>query len=627
MDVVEVKTMHFLKAFFKNFKFTNEYFKYAMILIITFIIKVSYFNFSTGMPFNKIKYILVTVCVFFLVLTLLYRSRKWYLGVSGLITVIMFGDLLYFRYFNDFLSVKLMNQATFVGSVTSIILSIVKATDVLLFVDLVAFFFITKAKGPLKLYTHKLTFIMTIIILPSIILSISFSSIYTGIKKYEFFNYHVYDILSLDTENNQLTSSERSALIESQKAVHSDSTSGKYFGLAKDRNVIVVQIESLQNELIGKFYEGQEITPNINKIMAKDSIYFSNYYQQLGKGNTSDAEFTTLNSLYPITSGNTYNVYEKNGFYGLPWIMREHGYSASSYHGYTAGFWNRENIYPQIGFEKSYFEDNYIMGEKIVFGLDDHDFFEQSIPYMKEKGEKSFSFLVTLSSHKPFEIPEDKRWINLKPEDDNFFGHYLQAVHYMDDAFGKFIESLKAEGMYDNSVIIFYGDHYGIGMEDEVALERMENFIGSTYTHEDMFNIPLVVHIPNSGINETVDVTGGQIDFLPTTLNLLGIKNEYLILGKDLLNTEEGFVASQTFMEKGSFIDNDVVFKIARDGVFENSIAYDRDTHEPVSLEQCRAGYERAIFEINLSKKITESDSVISIVTEFQRKEGKYDIN
>lgn len=623
---MEAKTMHFLKEFFRNIKFTNEYFKYAIILIFTFIIKVSYFNFSTGMPFNKIKYILVTVCVFFLVLTLLYRAKKWYLGVSGLITLIMFGDLLYFRYFNDFLSIKLMNQATFVGSVTSIIFSIIKATDILLFVDLIAFVFITKAKGPLQLYTHKISFIMMIIILPSIILSISFSSIYTGIKKYEFFNYHVYDIISLDTENNQLSSSERNALVDSLRTVHRESASGNYFGIAKDRNVIVVQVESLQNELIGKFYNGQEITPNINKILGKDSIYFSNYYQQLGKGNTSDAEFTTLNSLYPITSGNTYNVYEKNGFYGLPWIMREHGYSASSYHGYTASFWNRMNIYPQIGFENSYFSDDYVMGEKIVFGLDDHDFFDQTIPYMKEKGEKSFSFLVTLSSHKPFELPEDKRWIALQPEDDNFFGHYLQSVNYADDAFGKFIESLKAEGMYDNSVIIFYGDHFGIGMEDEVALERMEAFMGSDYTHEDMFNIPLVVHIPNSGVQETVDITGGQIDFLPTTLNLLGIKNEYLILGQDLLNTEDGFVASQTFMEKGSFIDNDVVFKIARDGVFENSTAYDRDTHEPVSLELCREGYERAIFEINLSKKITESDSVFSIVTELQNKDGKYEL-
>ena len=609
---------------FNKIEFKNEYFKYAILMIFAFIIKVSYFNFSTGMPFSKIKYIVVTVSVLFLVLAVFSRARKWYIGISTIMTIIMFGDLLYYRYFNDFLSVKLVNQATFVGSVTSIIFSIIKVTDIILLVDLIAFIFITKSKGPMRLFRYKLSFIFTIIVLPSIILSISFSSIYTGIKKYEFFNYHVYDIISLDPENSKLTSDERVQLVDNLRDVHRESTSGNYFGVAKDKTVILVQIESLQNEMVNKFYNGQEITPNINKIIAENSIYFKNYYQQLGKGNTSDAEFTSLNSLYPITSGNTYNVYENNGFYGLPWIMREHGFSTTSYHGYVANFWNRVNIYPQIGFEESKFDENYVMGEKIVFGLDDHDFFKQSVPMIKEKGPNSFHFLVTLSSHKPFDLPEDKKWITLAPEDENFFGHYIQSLHYMDHAFGEFIEELKAEGLYDSSVIIFYGDHFGIGMEDEAVKERMEAFIGSEYTHEDMFNVPLVIHLPNSGISETVTMTGGQIDLLPTILNVLGINNEYLALGKDLLNTTDGFVASQTFMEKGSFIDNEKVFQIARDGVFENSYAYDRDTHEPIDIELCREGYERAIYEINLSKKITESDSVMSIIGELKNSDSNY---
>lgn len=478
---------------------------------------------------------------------------------------------------------------------------------------------ISKSKGTLQVFKHKISFVLTLIILPTIILSISFSSIYTGIKKYEFFNYHVYDIISLDPENSKLTSEERSDLVETMKEVQVKSTTGNYFGIASEKSrVIVIQIESLQNEMINKSYNGQEITPNINKFIKENSIYFTNYYQQLGKGNTSDAEFTSLNSLYPIISGNAYNVYENNGFYGLPWIMRENGYNATSYHGYVASFWNRENIYPHLGFEDSKFEDDYVMGEKIVFGLDDHDFFKQSIPMIKEKGEKSFHFMVTLSSHKPFDLPEDKKWITLDPEDDNFFGRYIQSLHYMDHAFGQFIEELKTEGLYDDSVIIFYGDHFGIGMEDELVKERMENFLGREYTFEDMFNVPLVIHVPNSGISQVMDISGGQIDFLPTVLNVLGIENNYLTFGQDLLNAEEGFVTSQTFMEKGSFIDNDVVFQIARDGVFENSKAYDRDTHEPVDIENCREGYERAILQVNLSKKVTESNTLISIVNEIQ---------
>lgn len=612
---------------FHKFKLTNEYTKYAIILIFTYIIKVMYFNFSTGMPLDKIKYCIVTVSVLVLLLTLLYRVRKGYIGVSIFITILMFGDLLYYRYFNDFLSVKLMNQATFVGSVTSIIFSIVRVTDLLLFVDIIAFIMITRSKGTLKLFNHKLSFILTIIILPTIILSISFTSVWTGIKKYEFFNYHVYDLISLDPENNEMTSEIHNQLIDDMRQIHRESTYGDYFGIAKDRkNVIVVQIESLQNAMVNAFYNGQEITPNINKIINQDSIYFSNYYQMIGKGNTSDAEFTTLNSLYAITSGNTYNVYEKNSFYGLPWIMRDHGYSASSYHGYEASFWNRVNIYPQEGFEDSHFDTDYVLGEKIGFGLDDHDFFDQTVPMIKAKEGKNFNFLVTLSSHKPFELPEDKKWITLDVDDENFFGHYIQSLHYMDDAFGKFIEDLKKEGLYDDSIIVFYGDHYGIGMEDELALERMENFLGEPYTYEEMFNVPLVVHIPNSGLKETKTITGGQIDLLPTLMNILGIKNEYLTFGRDLLNSESGFVASQTFMEKGSFIDDEKVFQIARDGVFENSIAYDRDTHEPIDIEQCRAEYEIAIKAINLSKKVTETDSVLDLVNELQNKDSKFEL-
>ena len=163
-------------------------------------------------------------------------------------------------------------------------------------------------------------------------------------------------------------------------------------------------------------------------------------------------------------------------------------------------------------------------------------------------------------------------------------------------------------------------------MEDEEVVERMEAFLGETYTHEEMFNIPFAIHVPGSGLNESINTTGGQIDFLPTVLNVLGIKNTYLTLGKDLLNTQEGFMASQTFMEKGSFIDNNKVFHIARDGTFENSVAYDRDTHEPIPLNQCREGYERAIYEINLSKKITETDAVISIVSELQNRNSPYEI-
>lgn len=603
--------------------------KYTLLIILSFFIKVSYFNISTGTPLDKLKYVFVTVGVFFCLLLAFYRFRKSYIFLNIFLTLIMFGDVLYFRYFNDFLSVKLMNQATYAGSVSEIIFSITRFTDFILFIDVIAYFAISKKVERLQIFRGKLAFILTLIILPTVLISVSFASVYTGIKKYEFFNYHVYDIIAFDLANSTFTSEDEAVLIAQleakQQAIEEETR--KYFGIAKDKNLIVVQIESLQTAVVNQYYHGQEITPNINKLISKDSIYFSNYYQQLGKGNTSDAEFVSLNSLYPITTGNTYNVYERNSFYGLPWIMREHGYTANSYHGYVASFWNRENIYPKIGFEESYFEHHYVMGEKIVFGLADEDFFKQTAPIMAEKEGKNFHFLVTLSSHKPYNLPEDKKKIVLDEADENFFGHYIQSINYLDYSIGVFIESLKEQGLYEDSVIVMYGDHFGIGMEDKLAKERMEAFLGTTYTHEEMFNIPLWIHIPNSNIAETVSITGGQIDFVPTILNIMGIENNYLTFGQDLLNAKDGFVASQTFMNKGSFIDNEKVFVISREGKFEESYAYHRDTHEPIDIELCREGYERAILEIDLSKKVTETNSTVEVVLNQMQWDPAIDIN
>ena len=61
------------------------------------------------------------------------------------------------------------------------------------------------------------------------------------------------------------------------------------FGVAEGRNLIVIQLESFQNFVINAEYNGQEITPNLNEIIKGDTIYLDRYYQQIGSGNTSDA--------------------------------------------------------------------------------------------------------------------------------------------------------------------------------------------------------------------------------------------------------------------------------------------------------------------------------------------------
>ncbi len=619
------------KEYIKN-KISSD--KHLIMLTLALITKIGYFYFSTQMPLAKIHYSFVTLSFFVLLFLFLHKRPKMYFPVILLFTILLYGDVLYFRYFSGFLSAGMIHQTAFAGSVTEIILSLVRITDILLFLDLAAYIFFIKNEGKARFNFRKLTVSAVSVVLIGISLGTSSMGYHTGIRRYEFVNYHLFDLFNLDSENSVLESSEKREIIDLMIQRYYDSDKGNYYGVAEGRNVFLLQMESIQSNVLNVEYNGQEITPNLNQLSKNDGFNFNNYYQMLGRGSTADAEFVSLNSLYPITTGDSYTVYERNSFYGLPWILREYGYSATSYHGYVASFWNRENIYPQIGFQKSYFEDDYLLGETIGFGLvgfglDDHDFFNQSMDYIKGKSGKSFNFMISLSCHKPYTLPEDYMWIDLDEEDENIFGNYLNAAHYFDHALGEFIDDLKENDLYDNSIIILYGDHYGIGIEDREATERIERFLGREYTYEDMFKIPLIVHIPGMGENIQIDITGGQIDLLPTMLNLLGIKNRYLTFGRDLLNSDEGFVASQTFMDPGSFIDNEIVYVASRSGDFEDGFAFHRDTHEPVEIEGLDAKFNDALKWISYSKKITHSDVLIEIIDEFEDKMSfyKYKIN
>ena len=595
-----------------------------IILLLTYILKVLYFSLATDIPMSKLVYGIVTISIFTSLYMITYKKTKLYMLISSVVTIIMFGDILYYRYFMDYLSLKLLNQATFLGSVTDIVLSIIKVSDVILFVDLIVFYVYRNKIANGRLFSKRYAFLTSLILMPTIVIGISSSQVYTGIKEYEFFNYHMYDIIAADFENSNLTSSDRQEIIGAMVERQTEIANADYFGIGKDMNLLVIQLESFQNDFIGKEYEGQEILPNLNALIEDNSFYFKHYYQQLGKGNTSDAEFATLNSLYPVLSGNTYNLYEKNRFMGLPWILREHGYNASSYHGYISTFWNRENIYPHEGFEKSHFEDDYVMGEKIVFGLDDYDFFMQSLPMLENRPDKQFDFMVTLSSHKPFTLPEDKQLMTLHGNEDAFFEDYIQSIHYTDHVLGEFIEGLKAAGLFENTVIAIYGDHFGIGIENQDAFDSMTRFLERSYTMEDMLNIPLIIRVPGMETSETIETTGGQVDFLPTILNIMGIENEYVTFGRDLLNEQQGFMASQTFMGPGSFIMGDIVYESSKDEVFENGTAYRRDTLEPVELEGLEPYYNFALNQLQLSKRVTETDAVHELLLSY--KEYRYGV-
>jgi phosphoglycerol transferase MdoB-like AlkP superfamily enzyme len=418
---------------------------------------------------------------------------------------------------------------------------------------------------------------------------------------------------------------------------------GPLFGVAEGRNLIVIQLESFQNFVVGLRYNGQEITPNLNGLIGGNTAYFDQFFHQVGAGNTSDAEFAVNNSICGSSRYFTYKLFSRNAFRGLPVLLKERGYSTAVFHAYEdVTFWNREEMYPAQGFDFFYggLDDHrmgdYRLTEWMGWGLPDSEFYKQTIPFMKGLSQPFYSFVISLSNHHPFEMLEHYRFVELLPEDEGtLVGNYLQSAAYTDWSLGIFLDGLKDAGLYYNSVIAVYGDHQGLTMEGDTPAD-MERLLGKPYDFDVMMNIPLIISMPDilsapedppasattaaavsartiaagpaADIRRTVHTVGGQIDFLPTMAYLFGIEDLDVHLGHNLLTADKGFVAVQAYMRKGSFITDETLFEMSRDGVFEASRVIDRRTRQPVSVFSRIEEYERSLRVVNASEYILAND-------------------
>ena len=362
---------------------------------------------------------------------------------------------------------------------------------------------------------------------------------------------------------------------------------GPLFGVAEGRNLIVIQLESFQNFVINAEYNGQEITPNLNEIIKGDTIYFDRYYQQIGSGNTSDAELATNNSIYGSLSSYSYKLFAHNYFRGLPVLLSEKGYDTAVFHAHEErDFWNREEAYKTQGFDTFYGGiggsdiGQYDMTEWMGWGLTDTEFFKQSMKYLKELSQPFYSFIITLSNHHPYLMLDHYRFIDLLPEDEGtIFGNYISSAAYTDYAIGQLMQLLKEGGLYENSIIALYGDHLGLPLNDEEICNSMSRFLGKDYDYDTMMNVPLIITIPGADkeINQTISISGGHLD-LPTIAYLMGFETlDTIYLGHNLLTIDSGFVAEQTYMTKGSFFQDDIVYEMSRDGVFKNGSMESKD--------------------------------------------------
>ncbi len=450
---------------------------------------------------------------------------------------------------------------------------------------------------------------IALIIIALVLVNPAGSAFGTALNSTEVYAYHVRDLVDyLSGYEDEGTPGD----LYISTGTYEQTKDGPLFGAAEGMNLMVIQVESLQNLMIGRDYCGQEFTPCLNDLIdSEGTFYFDNYFQSVGSGNTSDAEFASNNSMMGCLESFTYQLFQDNYFRGLPWLLREKGYKTAVFHGYEKSFWNRENIYPKLGFEKFYGDTEFVndhiegIGGGNIVGISDHAFYEQTMDYIEsDMKEPFYSFIISLSNHNPFRLPEDLKEIELRPSEQSIVGNYMNAVRYTDKCLGELFDMMKENGLWDNTLIAIYGDHFGLSKSDPAIAEAVSGWLGTEYRYDMMLNIPLIIRVPGVEEHETLHTAGGQIDLLPTLAYLMGFDTlDTIYLGQNLFTAEDGGLAPiQTHMIKGSFVSGDMVFEMSRDGVFENGRAWSRTTGEELDFSGAYDKYLKSKSDVELTE-------------------------
>lgn len=380
---------------------------------------------------------------------------------------------------------------------------------------------------------------------------------------------------------------------------------GKYSG----SNIVVIQAEAFMNFVVGRSINGQEVTPNLNALI-KENTYFSNYYHQTSQGRTSDADFASNGSLYPLVSGSVFVRYPDHQFDTLPAILKSKGYSTNAFHAYEGSFWNRQIMYKAMGYDHFYNKKDFKIDEPLGWSLGDKSFLRQSLNIMDsaESIQKPFySFLTTLSSHHPYSLPAAKQGLDTGEFKGTIFGDYLQAVHYTDEALGELVSDMKQRGLWDNTILAFYGDHDN-SIQDTSYYEQ---FLGKSLSkldmHQIMHQVPLLIHLPGTNASVVDSNPAGQMDLTPSILHLLGISQDpYYLMGNNLFSGKERLVTLRT----GAFADAKRSYLPSENGQFNSGTCYSLESREAIDVSGCSTGFETSKQRLQISDDIMKYDGI-----------------
>ena len=321
---------------------------------------------------------------------------------------------------------------------------------------------------------------------------------------------------------------EQEAAIEKEYSDHSQRITGRT-APNHIQNVIFILVESYLSVTSDLVVDGQEITPNLNKLKRDSNVYYNGHMiPNVSIGESSDGQLIYMAGLLPLHSEITVSKAKKNSIIGLPEQIKKAYPDLQSLTiiPTNPSLWDQQAMSDSYGFDKLYSMLDYQAemkdNENGAFLTD-----EMIFRYASKKDESNkppfFSLILTMSMHQPFNSFIEHGFHLTDKSLPQEYKNYLTNCHYTDIQIGKYLNDLKDKGLYDNSLIVIVSDHDAhpdyLSMDGKISRE-----------------IP--IYIVNGGMDNSNAWSGecNQLDVYTTILDILGIQSTWRGLGHTLLN-------------------------------------------------------------------------------------------
>ncbi len=366
------------------------------------------------------------------------------------------------------------------------------------------------------------------------------------------YQYSVRDFWLLFFPGGGVTQGEREQIEGYIRDYEAAKQPNQFTGRFAGKNLILVQLEALDTWMLDPDY-----MPNLAKVK-EQSIRFNNHYTpSFIAAGTFNTEFQVHTSLLPATGGIPTYVYERDSFpYALPKLFGDLGYTARSFHNGTADTYSRGTIHPNLGYE------SYTGGTDM--GMKETDMDRYLINGFEEMvGEEPFfSTVITFSPHGNYgpdtpvylAHPEAK---DIAKNHTGFFPNAVAGAMETDLFVGELMTKLEESGHLEDTVVVFYTDHYNYYLQDDALIMEMKGVDNMNLIRHTEFFI-------YSQDQEPMDVekVTGSVDILPTLANLFGLDTQGAFLaGHDAFGDQGGYV----FFEDGSWYDGETYWDSSSD--------------------------------------------------------------